>query len=95
MTDPRATRFWMTLQQAVELVLLTASGVEGGGLAVPILPAYELADLATAMGIPHPIEVRGLGGGEKLHERMLEDGQDSSQVRRMTVDELKEALQHV
>lgn len=92
-TDPTATRFWMTLQDAVNLVL--AEDPEGGRLLVPILPAYQLDHLAIAMGVKLPIEERGLGKGEKLHERMLEDGQDSSQVRRMTIDELKEALKTI
>ena len=94
-TEPDATRFWMRLEEAVDLVLATAESMTGGQLRVPKLPAYRLGDLAAAMNIPRPIEVRGLGPGEKLHERMLEDGPDSSQVRRMTIEELREALQHV
>ena len=106
-TDTDATRFWMTLKQAVELVIRTAVNMRGGELEIPDLPAYRLADLMCAMGIypaegawttaraNHPIKVIGLQKGEKLHERMREDGSDSSQVRRMTVDELREALKSV
>ena len=101
-TEPDATRFWMTIDQAVALVLGVAQGSPGGvlyvpgmdrdGLHIPQLPAYRLGDLARAMDLPRPIHVTGLGPGEKLHERMLEDGPDSSQVRRMTIDELREGL---
>lgn len=106
-TDTDATRFWMTLKQAVELVIRTAVNMRGGELEIPDLPAYRLADLMCAMEIypakgawttaraNHPIKVIGLQKGEKLHERMKEDGPDSSQVRRMTVDELREALKSV
>lgn len=106
-TDTDATRFWMTLKQAVELVIRTAVNMRGGELEIPDLPAYRLADLMCAMGIypaegawttaraNHPIKTIGLQKGEKLHERMKEDGPDSSQVRRMTVDELREALKSV
>lgn len=91
-TEPDATRFWMTIDQAVALVLHVAESCQGGKLHVPDLPAYRLGDLARAMDLPRPIRVTGLGPGEKLHERMLEDGPDSSQVRRMTIDELRKGL---
>lgn len=91
-TDQDATRFWMTIDEAVALVLQVAETSPGGQLHVPDLPAYRLGDLARAMDLPRPIRVTGLGPGEKPHERMLEDGPDSSQVRRMTIDELREGL---
>lgn len=98
MTNPSATRFWMTLDQAVQLVYNTAKTMLGGELVIPDLPAYRLGDLAIAMGrIPpdYGWQCTNLGKGEKLHERMKEGGPDSSQVRRMTVDELKEALKTI
>lgn len=98
LTDPMATRFWMTLQEAINLVLNTAKVMEGGELVIPDLPAYQLGDLIQAMEIPTldvNWHITGLGPGEKMHERMMEDGPDSSQVRRMTVDELKGALKSV
>jgi UDP-N-acetylglucosamine 4,6-dehydratase len=91
-TDPQATRFWMTIDHAVDLVLGAAESGIPGSLITAELPAYRLADLARAMNMPRPMRLVGLGKGEKLHERMLEDGYDSSQVRRMTIDELREGL---
>ena len=98
-TNPEATRFWMTLDQAIDLVLKVSGSAAGGELVVPELPAYRLGDLLEAMprkvqDLPKAQPI-GLGPGEKLHERMKEDGPDSSQVRRMTVDELREALRSV
>ncbi len=98
MTDPDATRFWMTLNQALDLVIRTASHMAGGELVIPDLPAYRLGDLHEAMDFmpgAQQHQTIGLQKGEKLHERMKEDGPDSSQVRRMTVDELREALKSV
>jgi len=97
LTDPEATRFWMTLKQAIDLVLNTATKMQGGELVIPELPAYRLGDLLEAMTPRHPENLKtiGLTKGEKRHERMKEDGPDSSQVRRMTVDELREALKSV
>lgn len=90
--DPEATRFWMTREEAVQLVLDTARTMRGGELVVPDLPAYRLGDLAEAMGVR--FFVTGLLPGEKLHESM-EEGKPSDLARRMSVDELKEALRHV
>lgn len=97
-TDVAATRFWMRLDEAVALVLDVAENCPGGRLHVPELPAYRLGDLLSAMQLYpayHNIVVVGLGQGEKLHERMLEEGLDSSQVPRMTIDELRSALGEV
>jgi UDP-N-acetylglucosamine 4,6-dehydratase/5-epimerase len=88
-TDPECTRFFMTMREAVDLVLKTANGMKGGEIAIPVLPAYRLGDLAEAMGAK--MEVRGLPPYEKLHESMAE-GNSSDKARRMSVDELRSAL---
>lgn len=67
-TNPEATRFFMTIDEAVDLVL-KAVGLET--LVVPNLPAYRLGDLAEAMG--GEIEITGMGPGEKLHEAMVSE----------------------
>jgi UDP-N-acetylglucosamine 4,6-dehydratase/5-epimerase len=95
MTHAAATRFWMTIEEAVQLVMDTASTMQGGELVIPDLPAYRLQDLAQAMGIrPERLQVVGLGAGEKLHESMV-PGRPSDQARRMTVEELREGLSRV
>lgn len=71
LTDPTCTRFWMTLEQACELVLWTARNMKGGELVVPILPAYRLGDLAAAMGVT--AVPTGLGAGEKKDEMMISE----------------------
>jgi UDP-N-acetylglucosamine 4,6-dehydratase len=88
-TDPDCTRFWMTIGEAVDLVLRTLGHMGGGELVVPDLPAYRLGDLAVAMGAE--MNVVGLGGWEKRHES-LKAGNASDQARRMTVDELRAGL---
>jgi len=103
LTNPKATRFWMTLQEAIDLVMRTAWELKGGDFVTPTLPAYQLGDLSLAMlnwleleGVVTELEIAGhLGKAEKLHERMLEDGPSSDQVRRMTVLELVEALEQI
>jgi UDP-N-acetylglucosamine 4,6-dehydratase len=88
-TDPECTRFFMTMDEAVDLVLVTAETMKGGEINIPRLPAYRLGDLAEAMGAK--MEIRGLPEFEKRHESMAA-GNSSDRARRMTVKELREAL---
>jgi FlaA1/EpsC-like NDP-sugar epimerase len=88
-TDPECTRFFMTMEEAVDLVHLTAETMLGGEIAIPMLSAYRLVDLAEAMGAK--MDVRGLPEFEKRHESMAE-GNSSDKARRMSVAELRAAL---
>lgn len=86
-TDPECTRFWMYMDEAVELVLQTITN--NVRLAIPTLPAYRLGDLAEAMGVEY--DVVGLPSHEKIHEGM-DYGMTSDVARRMSVEEIREAL---
>lgn len=88
-TDPECTRFYMTMGQAIDLVLDTIRTMKGGELKIPELPAYRLGDLAYAMGAK--MKIVGLPAWEKMHESMAE-GNSSNTARRMTLSELKAAL---
>ncbi len=92
-TNPDATRFWMTVDQAVSFVLTTLGDpAYDGRIRVPILPAYRVGDLAEAMGAQ--TYTIGMAPFEKCHEGM-DEGNTSDRARRMSVDELREALEHV
>ncbi len=92
-TDPECTRFWMTEQEAVELVMGALKGMQGGELFIPDwLPAFRLGDLAEAMCVE--MDVRSLGEHEKKHEGMA-FGVTSDKARRLTVEEIRERLAHV
>lgn len=86
-TDPECTRFFMTMQEAIDLVVGTVAHMKGGEIAVPTLPAYRLGDLVAAMRIDAYLET-GLPKWEKLHESMQE-GETSASVRRMAIEELQ------
>jgi UDP-N-acetylglucosamine 4,6-dehydratase len=88
-TDPDCTRFFMTIEEAVDLVLNTAETMRGGEIVIPTLPAYRLGDLAEAMGAK--MRVIGLPDWEKRDESMAE-GNSSDKARRMSVAELREVL---
>lgn len=70
-TDPRMTRFLLTLEQAVNFVLECLEKMVGGELFVPKLPSMNIMDLAKAIGPKCRIEIVGIRPGEKLHEVMI------------------------
>ena len=88
-TDPDATRFFMRMDEAVDLVLNTIKSMRGGELNIPKLPAYRLGDLAKAMNAK--MKIIGLPSYEKKHEGMC-DGNTSDKADRMPVEELREIL---
>lgn len=69
-TDPRMTRFWITLQQGVDFVVRSFERMSGGEIFVPMIPSVRIPDLAAAMAPNLPIRVIGIRPGEKLHEVM-------------------------
>ena len=70
-TDPRMTRFWITLDQAVEFVLKSLQWMVGGELFVPKIPSMNVMDLARAIAPDCRTEIVGIRSGEKLHEIMV------------------------
>lgn len=69
-TDPRMTRFWITLNQGIDFVLKNFARMQGGEIFVPKIPSMKMTDMAEALapGVPHKIV--GIRPGEKLHEVM-------------------------
>ena len=70
-TDPRMTRFWITLEQGVDFVLDCLERMVGGELFVPKIPSMNIMDLAKAIAPECQTEVVGIRPGEKLHEVMV------------------------
>lgn len=70
-TDPRMTRFWITLDKGVEFVLSSIAMMKRGEIFVPKIPSMSIVDIAEAMapGLPH--DIVGIRPGEKLHEVMI------------------------
>lgn len=69
-TDPRMTRFWITLDEGVALVLNAFERMQGGEIFVPKIPSVRITDLARAMAPDLPHKIIGIRPGEKLHEVM-------------------------
>ncbi len=70
-TDTRMTRFWMTLDDAVNLVVKALEESMGGETYVFKNPSYRITDIAEAMNPSGRINIVGIREGEKLHEVMI------------------------
>jgi UDP-N-acetylglucosamine 4,6-dehydratase len=71
LTDPRMTRFWITLQQGVDLVIKNFQRMYGGEIWVPKIPSVRITDVAEAMAPGVQTHNIGIRPGEKLHETMV------------------------
>ena len=69
-TDERMTRFWLKLEDGVDLVLKSFQRMQGGEIFVPKIPSMRILDLAEAIAPGVPTKIIGIRPGEKLHEVM-------------------------
>ena len=72
-TDERMTRFWITLEQSVALVLKALEHGVGGECFVPIIPSMRVVDLARAIDPKAKFKVIGIRPGEKVHESLISE----------------------
>ncbi len=70
-TDYRMTRFWISLDQGVDLVLKALSEAKGGETFISKIPSFKITDLAQAMLPGCKMQEIGIREGEKLHEVMV------------------------
>lgn len=70
-TDPRMTRFMISLEQGVELVWHAFDDMQGGEIYVKKIPSMKVTDVASAIDAEARQEIIGIRPGEKLHEQMI------------------------
>lgn len=70
-TDPRMTRFMITLEQAVELVWHAFCDMAGGEIYVRKIPSMSIIDIAKAIAPDAQLKTTGIRPGEKIHEQMI------------------------
>jgi len=70
-TDPQMTRFNITLDQGIDLVLWALENSMGGEIFIPKIPSYRIMDVASAIAPDCEIKITGIRPGEKLHEEMI------------------------
>ncbi len=79
-TDPAMTRFNISLQQGVEMVLWTLDNAWGGEVFVPKIPSYRIVDVASAIAPECEQRVVGIRPGEKIHEEMITESDSLNTV---------------
>ena len=70
-TDKEMTRFTITLEEGVNLVLKTLDTMIGGEIVVPKIPSFRIVDLTKAIDSKKNILITGIRPGEKIHEEMI------------------------
>jgi UDP-N-acetylglucosamine 4,6-dehydratase/UDP-glucose 4-epimerase len=95
-TDLNATRFFWTVDQAIDLIYSCLENAKTSAPYVPSMKGMRIGDLLNAMirkyGPSEPtkvlVNIIGLQPGENLHEKILENGPNSSEVEQYTIDEI-------
>ncbi|WP_027723095.1 UDP-N-acetylglucosamine 4,6-dehydratase (inverting) [Maridesulfovibrio zosterae] len=70
-TNPEMTRFWITLDAAIDFVINSLKVMQGGEIFIPKLPSMKIGDMAEAMCPECKVEITGIRPGEKMHEVMV------------------------
>ena len=70
-THPQMTRFWLSLEQAVEFVLVALREMKGAEVFVPKIPSVRMVDVAKAIAPDARLRVTGVRLGEKMHELLV------------------------
>lgn len=79
-TDRAMTRFNISLQHGVDMVLWSVENAWGGEILVPKIPSYRIVDVASAVGPDCLQEVIGIRPGEKIHEEMITESDSFNTV---------------
>ena len=80
-TDERMTRFWITLEQAVDFVIESLGRMGGGEVFVPRIPSMRVTDIAEALAPDAELRVIGIRPGEKVHEVLLTEDESRHSFR--------------
>ncbi len=72
-TDKKMTRFWITLDECVDLVIRALNEGEGGEVFVPKIPSMKIVDLAKAIDQECRLKITGIRPGEKIHETLISE----------------------
>lgn len=97
-TEPKATRFFWTVQQAIELIFDCLEKANDSSPYCPDMKSMSIDNLLQAMiekygnGKDVPVKVIGLQQGENLHEKVMDQGPYSNEVEQFTKDEIKNLI---
>ena len=80
-TDKRMTRFNITLNSAVDMILWIISKAKGGEIFIPKLPSYKVMDLAKSIAPKAKIKFVGIRPGEKIHEELITKSESMNTIK--------------
>jgi UDP-N-acetylglucosamine 4,6-dehydratase len=80
LTDPRMTRFWITLEQGVKFVVRCIEQMHGGEIFVPKIPSMKLTEIRETIAPGCDVEYIGIRPGEKLHEVLISEDEARNTV---------------
>lgn len=80
LTDPRMTRFWITIEEGARFVLRSIERMHGGEVFVPKIPSASMLDLARAMAPGCEVQTIGVRPGEKMHECLISEDESADAV---------------
>lgn len=79
-TDPRMTRFWITMDRAIEFVLASLEMMRGREIFIPKIPSMNIMDLAEAIAPGKKTNIVGIRPGEKLHEVLMTEDESYTAI---------------
>lgn len=97
-TEPKATRFFWTVEQAIDLILDCMINATDSSPYCPNMKSMSIDNLLKAMiekysnGKDIPVNIIGLQPGENLHEKVLDKGPFSNEVEQFTIEEIKKLI---
>lgn len=83
LTHEEMTRFWITLDQGVEFVLMALEKMQGGEIFVPKIPSMKIKDFITSLAPDCKIKIIGVRPGEKMHEILITP-EEASNIKNFT-----------
>ena len=81
-TDPRMTRFWLTLEQGARFVVRCIQQMQGGEIFVPKIPSMKITDMARVIAPECQVRTTGIRPGEKLHEVLVSEDEARQTLER-------------
>ncbi len=96
-TDERMTRFWLRIEDAIEMVLMALDVMHGGELFVKKIPSMKIIDLAKAMSENLVLKTVGIRPGEKIHEVMItrEDARNTIELDKYYIVKPEFDIRHI
>lgn len=93
LTDEQMSRYWFSMEKAIQLVVDSLANMQGGEIFIPKMPSIWLKDLCAALNMPYKIV--GIREGEKLHESIDESHSSNENPWFLSVEEIRQSIENI